>query len=312
MCFVSTRIILDCDPGIDDAMAILLALRSDRLQLEAITTVAGNVEVDLATTNVLRVLEVAGAEKIRVARGMAKPLLRDLTTATEVHGLDGLGNTNMPPPKSRALPIHAVDLLVSQIMKKPGEITLVALGPLTNVAMAITKEPRLKECVKEVVIMGGAVTVPGNVTSQAEFNVYVDPEAARIVLNSELPITLVGLDVTRKTLLTPAHLKRIEKTSSGVSRFLGRIARHYMSFYKRTRGVEGCALHDPLAVGVAFDRSLVRTQRMLLDVETRGELCLGRTVQLPSPVAGRETGVEVCLEVDSERFLEAFVQALSH
>jgi len=290
-------------------MAILFALRSGKLGLEAITTVAGNVGVDLTTANALRVLEVAGAAKIPVAKGLAKPLLRDRIIASEVHGPDGLGNTNMPPPKIRAQPVHAVDLLISKVMESPGQITLVATGPLTNVAMAVAKEPKLTETVQEVVVMGGAVTVPGNVTSQAEFNVYADPEAAKIVFNSGLPITLVGLDVTMKTLLTPSHLKEIENAGTPLAEFIVRVARHYMGFYKRVRGVDGCAMHDPLAVGVTVDRSLVKTRKMALDVETHGELCLGRTVQRPS--TGRESRIDMCLEVDSKRFLEMFVRALS-
>jgi len=186
------RLLFDGDPGIDDAMAIIFALKSDNVKLEGITTVGGNVNLDHTTQNALRILEVAGHPEVPVARGVAKPLLRDLESTGEVHGENGLGNVNLSSPRTKEKPIHAVDLIIKTIMDNPGEITLVPVGPLTNIAVAVVKEPRLKGYVKEVVIMGGAVTVAGNITSEAEFNVYADPEAAKIVFHSGMPITLVG------------------------------------------------------------------------------------------------------------------------
>jgi purine nucleosidase len=244
-CMHACRILLDCDPGIDDAMAILFALKSDNVKLEGITTVGGNISPDQTTQNALEILEVAGHYEVPVARGVAKPLLRDLKSTGEVHGKDGLGNVNLPLPRIKEKPIHAVDLIINTIMDNPGEITLVPVGPLTNIAVAVVKEPRLKDYVKDVVIMGGAVTVAGNITSEAEFNIYTDPEAAKMVFHSGMPITLVGLDVTMKTLLKPEHLAEIEEANTPVTRLVGKIAKHYMKFYKEVVGVEGvdCMTH---------------------------------------------------------------------
>jgi len=305
--------LLDCDPGIDDAMAILLALKSEGVELEGITTVSGNIGIDLATANALRVLELTGHEHIPVAKGIARPLIKRFEPTSEVHGRDGMGNTNLPLPKIKEQPIHAVDFITNAIMKNPSEITLVSVGPLTNIAVAITLEPRIAVNVKEAIIMGGAVTVSGNVTSEAEFNIHADPEAARIVLNSGMPITLVGLDVTMKTLLKEEHLNQILEAETPVARFLEKIVKHYMRFYKEIVNVDGCGLHDPLAVGAAIDRTLVKTRPIFVDVETKGEITYGETVGdlRPGSEGGRRPpNMNVCVDVDSTRFLEMFINTL--
>lgn len=307
------RLLLDGDPGIDDAMAILFALKSDDVKLEGITTVGGNIDLDHTTRNALRILEVIRHPKVPVARGIAKPLLRDLRSTGKVHGKDGLGNVNLPPPRINEKPIHAVDLIINTIMQNPRQIILVTVGPLTNVAVAVVKEPKLKDYVKKVVIMGGAFNVAGNITSKAEFNIYTDPEAAKIVFHSGLPITLVGLDVTMKTLLTQEHLKEINDANTPVTRFVGRIVKHYMKFYKEVVGVEGCGLHDPLAVAVAIDKSLVETRRLYVTVETKDEITSGETIvdlRTLREDARKTPNMDVCVEVDSERFLRMFINTL--
>ena len=294
-------------------MAILFALKSDNVKLEGITTVGGNISLDQTTQNALRILEVAGHPEVPVARGVAKPLLRDLRSTGEVHGKDGLGNVNLPLPRIKEKSIHAVDLILNTILDNPREITLVPVGPLTNIAMAVVKEPRLKDYVKDVVIMGGAVTVAGNITSEAEFNIYTDPEAAKIVFHSGMPVTLVGLDVTMKTLLKPEHLTEIEKANTPVTRLVGKIAKHYMKFYKEVIGVDGCGLHDPLAVAVAIDKSLVKTRRLYVTVETKGEITAGETVgdlRALKESARKPPNMDVCVEVESERFLRMFIDTL--
>src|SRR2546426_10720650 len=193
------RIILDTDPGIDDALALFLALASPELQLEAITTVSGNVHVDLTTRNALTLLELAGRTDIPVARGCDRPLSRQPVFAEYVHGQNGLGGVELPEPQLQPVGQHAVDLIIERVMAAPREITLVPIGPLTNIALALRKEPRIAEHVREVVIMGGALRVPGNVTPEAEFNIYADPHAAHIVFHAGWPIRLVSLDVTNKT-----------------------------------------------------------------------------------------------------------------
>ena len=307
------RLLIDCDPGIDDALAIVYALKSDNIRLQGITTVGGNIGLDLTTMNALRILEVAGHPEVPVARGIAKPLLRDPISTGEVHGKDGMGNVELPTPKIKVKPIHAVDYIINTIMENPGRITLVPVGPLTNIAVAVLKEPRLQDYVKEVVIMGGAIAVPGNITPQAEFNIYTDPEAAKIVFNSGMPITLVCLDVTMKPLLKPEHLIEIEQANTPVTRFIGRIVKHYMKFYEEVVGVHGCGMHDPLAVAVAADKSLVTTRKVHVTVETRGEVTEGKTV---GDLRGSEEGgrnppnMDVCVEVDSEKFMRKFIDTL--
>ena len=307
---MKNKIIFDGDPGIDDALALLYALKNDDAELVGITTVGGNIGLDKTTKNALRILEITNNTHIPVARGIEKPLLRENKSEGEVHGKDGLGNSNLPEPKIKEIDIHAVDFIIKTIMDNPNQITLVPVGPLTNVAVAVIKEPRIKDYVKDVVIMGGAVTTFGNITPKSEFNIYTDPEAAKIVFESGLPITLVGLDVTMKTLLTQKHLSEITKVSTPVTEFVKKIITHYMRFYQEVVGVNGCGMHDPLAMAVAIDKSLVRTRRLFVTVETRGEYTTGETV---ADLRGSKEGgvsppnMDVCVEVDSERFMQNFV-----
>ena len=308
-----TRILFDGDPGIDDALAILYAAKSDNIELVGISTVGGNITIENTTRNALRLLEITGRTEIPVARGIGKPLLRVNESAGEVHGRDGLGNTSLPEPKIKEVPEHAVDFIINTIMKNPNQITLVPVGPLTNIAVAVIKEPRLKDYVKEVVVMGGAVTTFGNITPESEFNIYTDPEAAKIVFESGMPITLVGLDVTMKTLLTPHHLAEITKAGTPVTDLIGKIITHYMKFYREVVGVDGCGMHDPLAVAVAADRSLVKTRRYYVTVETKGEYTTGETVaDLRASKEGlvKPPNMDVCIEVDSERFLRRYIDTV--
>ena len=305
------RMLIDGDPGIDDIMAISYALKSEKVKLEGVTTVAGNTTIDNATKNALKILEIINGNEIPVARGTPKPILRELKTATDVHGEDGFGNLYLNPPKMKESDTHAVEFIIKTIMDNPKEIVLVSLGPLTNIAVALLIEPRLTGYVREMVIMGGAIKVRGNVTSEAEFNIFTDPEAAKLVFHSGMPITLVGLDVTMNTVLTPENLAVIEDADTSISLLIGQIIRHYMKFYKEIRGIDGCAMHDPLAVGVAIDKTLVKTEKAYVSVETKGELTLGKTVaDLGSVDRRHPANMEVCLDVDSERFIQTFIDAL--
>lgn len=305
------KVILDVDTGVDDAWAILLALRSPELSVQGITTVAGNVDCDLTTKNTLRILELAGRPEIPVARGLSKPIMCDLHTGKVAHGDDGIGNVDFPEPQGRPLDQHAVDFLIERIMAAPGEISLLPVGPLSNIATALLKEPRLVGAVREVIIMGGAVTVPGNRTPAAEFNIYTDPEAARIVFSSGLPITLVGLDVTRRTLLRQHHLEYLGQFADPVAQFVARSAQVYLEFARQRFGRDGCALHDPLTVGVAIDRSLVQTKDLFVGIETRGELTRGATVGDWYGTSKLPPNAAVCLEADFERFVNLFVERIT-
>ncbi len=265
-------VLLDVDPGIDDTMAILLALRSPELQVEGITVVAGNVPVDQGVVNTLKILALGGRGDIPVARGAAAPLVGKLTTSKHVHGEFGMGDVELPTPDLRPYEGTAIDLIVSKVEQHPGEITLIPLGPLTNIAMALRLRPDLVPKIKEIVLMGGAI-FEGNITPAAEFNIYNDPEAANIVFASGVPIVMVGLDVTTKTVFESKYWKDFEGSADPV----GRLVLSLNGYYKRNRGSD-ILMHDPLAVGVAIDPSFVTSEAAYVEVETRGDKTRGETV----------------------------------
>ena len=225
-----TRIIIDTDPGIDDALAFLLALASPEIKLEALTTTQGNVTVEKATRNALSVLELAHASHIPVAQGSMLPLVQPLRASDAVHGASGIGNSKLPEPRAKPISQHAVDYLIERVLAEPNEISIFPIGPLTNIAMAIRKEPGFAVSVKELVIMGGAIQEGGNVTPLAEFNIFVDPHAAHIVFHSGIPITLIPLDVTNKCLLKQEHVDRLLKIKSPISRFIKEAVEVYLKF----------------------------------------------------------------------------------
>src|SRR5512144_2605775 len=211
------RIIIDTDPGVDDSLTFLLALASPEIKLEALTTTQGNVTVDKATRNALSVLELGHASHVPVARGSELPLVQPLRASDYVHGESGIGNSKLPEPKTNPVSRHAVDYLIERVLAEPNEISIFPIAPLTNIAMAIRKEPRFARSVQELVIMGGAILEHGNITPQAEFNIYVDPHAAHIVFHSGIPITLIPLDVTHKCLLRQKHVDRLMEIPSPLS-----------------------------------------------------------------------------------------------
>ncbi|MEH7385999.1 nucleoside hydrolase [Bacillus sp. JJ1521] len=297
------KIIFDVDTGIDDAMAIAYAVNSPELEILGLTTSYGNVAVDEATRNTLAVLEKLG-KRIPVFTGSATPLARGNREgfAKKVHGEDGLGNMLDFEPDASAEAQSAVDFIIDQVKKLPHEVTIIAVGPLTNLALAIQKAPEITGLVGNVVIMGGAVFVPGNATPHAEANIFTDPEAARIVLSLGLPITLVGLDVTMQTLLPRDNVNAWRGSETGD--FFADMVSFYHDFYESVNpGIGGCGLHDPLAVGVAIDPSFVKTKYIGVDVITNGEED-GKTV--PNPDV--DPKIHVCTEVDAPKFLDHFLK----
>ena len=214
------RIIIDTDPGVDDALTFLLALASPEIQLEALTITQGNVTVERGTRNALAVLELLNARNIPVAQGTSLPLVGPLLASDIVHGSSGLGNAKLPEPQTKPVPQHAIDYLIERFLAEPGELSLFAIGPLTNIALAIRKEPRFANAVKEMVIMGGAIREGGNITPQAEFNIYTDPYAAHIVFHSGIPITLIPLDVTHKCMLYAEQIKQLLQHETPITRFV--------------------------------------------------------------------------------------------
>jgi purine nucleosidase len=327
------RVVLDTDPGIDDSLAILLALASPEIDLAAVGVTGGNCSLADGVRNALNVLAAAGRAELPVCAGVGLPLIRPPFTAPETHGDSGLGYARLPPSPAAPSSEHAVDMIIREIMARPGEVTLVAVAPLTNVALAIRKEPRIVEAVREVIIMGAALRADGNTTSLAEFNFFVDPHAAHIVLESGLPITLLPWDITKDVLLTQANVDRLLRVASPVSRFVADATRFYIEFHEMTFSFSGCSINDPAALALAFMPDLARTEPMHVAVEYASELTAGKSVityvgdhqrepdahdQLGYDVAlwpmqwGRQVrskpNVRAVVEFDTPRFIATFVE----
>jgi len=301
------KVILDSDTGtgtigaeIDDGLALLLALLSLELDLIGITEVHGNVNVDQGVANALRILELAGRDDVPVYKGASRPLIHKWVRPGGIK--EPYGGFSKLTPSSTG----AIDFIIEKIMENPGQITLICVGPLTNIAMALRKEPQIIPNVKELIIMGGAVDRPGNVTSTAEFNFWVDPEAAKIVLHSNIQnIALVPLDVTTKTLLTKQQLRRLK--SNPVTEWLKVTVPPWIDRIK----MEGCHLHDPLAVAIAIDRNLVKTEAMWVDVIDTAGPSYGQSVGHRESTVDRSLPrVEVALRVDAERFMNMLLRRL--
>jgi purine nucleosidase len=307
---VAKRVVLDTDPGIDDSLAILLALASPEVQLEAVTVTSGNCAMAQGVVNALSVLELAGANHVPVAAGVGVPFIQPLLIAPETHGDMGLGYARLPPPRRPPTDQHAMDLIIECIMAAPGEITLVAVAPLTNLAMAIRREPRIVKAVREVIIMGGAFRHPGNTTPQAEFNVYVDPHAAYIVYHSGMPITLAPLDVTYQCVLTQLDVDRLLQVDSPITRFIADSTRFYMEFHDEYQGIQGCVINDPLALALAFAPDLVETSQLYVTVDLQSEVSLGKTIADFYDAWGKPANMQVALTVQARRFIDLFVERM--
>ena len=308
------RLILDIDTGIDDALALFYALRRPGIALAAVTTTYGNIDVAGATRNTLQILELAGRADVPVAAGAAHSLLRPyLRKASHIHGENGIGEVELPPPAHAATGEHAADLIIRMAHAHPGEITLCPVGPITNVALALARAPEIAGLLREIVIMGGTIWhpgIPGIPSPMADANFYNDPEAARIVLRSGARLKLVGMDVTMQTLLTPAIVDDIAARGGPAAATMMRIARFYVAAYQaQYPGIAGCGLHDPLAVAVAEDASLVTLEPMYLDIELAGELTRGQVVADRRRTGTVQPNAEVCVAVDVPRFIGHFVAA---
>jgi inosine-uridine nucleoside N-ribohydrolase len=302
---MSTKIVVDCDPGHDDAIAILLALASPEVELVGVTTVAGNQTLDKTTRNALVTLEVGGRADIPVAAGADAPLSRALRTAAHVHGETGLDGPELSEPRAQVAAEHAVDLLAGLIDR--GTV-LVPTAPLTNVALLLERHPDVRERIERIVWMGGAIG-EGNVTPAAEFNAFVDPEAAALVFASGIPITMIGLDVTHKALFTRAHAEQLRE-AGGAGRFVAELSDFFQRFHERSYGFAGSPIHDAMAVAHVIDPTLVTTRHVNVAVETQSEFSDGRTVVDLRGVTGRPENADVGVDVDAERFLELLVSRI--
>lgn len=305
-----TRVVLDCDPGHDDAMAILLAAASPAIDLRAITTVAGNQTLDRTTLNARRVCSVAGITDVPIAAGRDRPLRRERIVAAEIHGASGLDGVDWDEPTVDADPRDGVELIIEEAAAGPGPLTVVAVGPLTNVAAAIEGAPGITEHLERVAIMGGAIGL-GNWTPSAEFNIHADPEAAELVLRSGVPVTLVPLEVTHQALATDEVIGRIAALDTPVARMSVALLRYFAATYERVFGFPAPAVHDPCAVTAVIDPSIVPTRHINVAIDTGSELSLGRTVCDLYGTTGRAPNADLGVDLEVDRFWELMIEALA-
>lgn len=306
------RILFDTDPGIDDACAILLALASPELSVEGLSVVHGNCSLEQGTTNALSVLELANATHIPVAKGCELPLVQPPLLAPETHGDSGLGYAKLPSPRARPIAQPAIDFLIERILAAPGEMTLLAIGPLTNVALAIRQEPRIVQALKEIIIMGGALRYEGNTTALAEFNTYVDPHAAHIVYHAGIPTTLVPLDVTYQCILTPGDVNRLLEVDSPITKFVADATRFYMEFHDEFQKIDGCVINDPLALALAFAPDLCIYRDLPVDVDISGGISMGKTIADFYNYGKKPASMRVALDVRARDFINLFVERIQN
>ncbi|HYY64271.1 MAG TPA: nucleoside hydrolase [Gaiellaceae bacterium] len=298
---MSTPVLLDCDPGHDDAIALLLALGSPELELLGVTTVAGNQTVEKTTANAIRVLELAGVD-VPVAAGADRPLVREPFVAAYVHGETGLDGPDLPPPRAQPVGQHAVDFLAEQF----AGATLVATGPLTNIAMLLARHPRARP--ERLVLMGGAIA-EGNVTPAAEFNIWADPEAAARVFATDLDITMVGLDVTHKALLTDAHAAKLRENGR-IGGVVADLLDFYAEFHKQVYDFDGSPIHDAVAVAQVIRPELLELRRLNVEIDCESSLCRGRTVVDVWGRTAREPNADVAVGIDAGGFIGLLLERL--
>ena len=304
------KILLDCDPGHDDAVAMMLAWGNPSIELLGITTVGGNQTLDKVTRNALSVATVVGMHDVPIAAGCRLPLVRPVEIAPDVHGDSGLDGVELPEPAVELDPRHGVDLIIETIMSnEPGTVTLVPTGPLTNIAMAARKEPRIVERVQEVVLMGGGYHV-GNWSPVAEFNIKVDPEAAHIVFNEKWPIVMVGLDLTHQALATDEVAERIAAVPGSVSQFTLGLFTFFRKAYQDAQGFDFPPVHDPCTLAYLIDPTIVETVKVPVDVELNGSLTTGMTVADFRAPAPEDCHTKVATRLDAPRFWGLVVDAI--
>lgn len=305
----SIPIILDCDPGHDDALAIVLALARPELQLRAITTVAGNAPLDRTTRNALRVLTLLGRTDVPVAAGAERPLLREQWVPVEFHGDSGLDGADLPEPAVGPADVSAVELMGALLREAAEPVTLVATGPLTNVALLLRAAPALRERIAAISLMGGSLGA-GNTTASAEFNIWADPEAAAIVFESGIPLRMSGLDVTHQALALPADIARLEGLGTRPGRVFADLMRFFAIHHRDRYGWHGPPIHDAVAVAWLADPDLVVARPLRIDIETAATHSRGRTVADEEGLTGRPANAEVGISIDRARLIDMVVDAV--
>ncbi len=303
------KIILDCDPGHDDAIAILLAGKHPEIDLLAITTVAGNQSVDKTTLNALKVCSLANLHTVPVAKGMDRPLVRPARPARNIHGETGMDGPNVPEPTMEPIAQHAVDLLIDLLMHSDGDITLVPTGPLTNIATAMRSQPAIIPKIQAISLMGGAIGL-GNTTPAAEFNIWADPEAAAIVFSCGRPITMCPLEVTHQALAHDEILRHLREAQRPVASFAADLLVFFADTYKQVFGFPAPPVHDPCAVAVVIDPTIVHTKAMYVEIEIVSELTSGRTVCDVYGKLEKEPNVHVGYALEVQRFWEMVVTTI--
>ena len=303
------KIILDCDPGHDDAIAILLAAHHPDIELVAITTVAGNQSIEKTTLNALKVCSLAGIRNVPVAMGMERPLVRPARHAPDIHGESGLDGPHMPEPDVELASQHGVDLLIDLLLNSDGDITIVPTGPLTNIAAAVRREPAILPRIQAISLMGGAIGL-GNTTPAAEFNIYTDPEAAAVVFACGRPITMCPLEVTHQALATEEVLGRLRGANRPIATFAAELLDFFADRYRNVFGFPAAPVHDPCAVAAVVDPTILRAQNMHVKIETTGEWTSGRTVCDVYDTLGKEPNARVGYGLEVERFWDMVIETI--
>jgi inosine-uridine nucleoside N-ribohydrolase len=302
-------VIFDCDPGHDDAIALLFALSSDEIDLLGVTTVSGNQSIDKTTANAIRVLDLIGRPDVAVVRGAPRPLVREHFPAADVHGESGLDGPDLPSPSRAPESEHAIDWIARTLAAAGGPVTIVATGPLTNVALLLARYPEVEEQLENIVVMGGSIG-EGNVTPAAEFNIWADPEAAHRVFMSGVDLTMVGLDVTHRALLTPEHADRLA-ASGAAGRFVAELHAFFAEFHRRQYGWDGAPVHDAVAMAHVIDETLLTTKLLGVEIDSGPEPSRGRTYVDLYGRAGWTPNCHVAVDIDAERFLALLVERIA-
>ena len=308
---MAEKVIFDTDPGIDDALALLLLAASPEVELRAITVTHGNTSQEKCLNNALKLVELGGIANVPIFRGASEPLVKELSVAEETHGDGGLGYAILPSSAVKPHDLLAHDAIINEIEKHPDEITLLCVGPMTNVALALLKRPSIARKVKRIISMGGAIHYPGNATPQSEYNVYCDPEAFDIVIRAGIDFTLVPLDVTYKCIFTTEHLARIDKARNEIKKFLSDSTRFYIEFHASYQAIQGCAINDPLAAALLIDPTLVTFRDYYVTIDLQSTESKAKTIADHYRALKKSANAKVAMEVDVERFMNLFIARMN-